>query len=102
MQGSSKSANNQLISSPENKTLFHKSCIVVYSKQKLSRKRKQKLKENDNGDKTGSCNVNLEDEKEGKKIKKKSQEFRNTLGMCFLSVRKKFIKILDRKIVINV
>ena len=73
MQGSSKSANNQLISSPENKTLFHKSCIVVYSKQKLSRKRKQKLKENDNGDKTGSCNVDLEDEKECKNTKKRAK-----------------------------
>lgn len=71
MQGSTESANNQLISFPENKTLFHKSCIVVYNKQKLSRK--QKLKENDNGDKTGSCNVDLEDEKECKNTKKRAK-----------------------------
>ena len=45
----------------ENKTLFHKSCIAVYNKQELSRKRK--LKENESDDKSGSCNMNLEDEK---------------------------------------
>ena len=32
----------------EMKALFHKSCIAVYNKQKLSRIRK--LKENENGD----------------------------------------------------
>lgn len=82
MQGSTKSVNNQLISSPENKTLFHKSCIAVYSKQKLSRK--QKLKGNDNGDKTGSCNVNLEDEKEGKKTKKRAKSSEILWACVFL------------------
>ena len=35
----------------ENKALFQKSCITVYNKQKLSRKRK--LKENENKDEFG-------------------------------------------------
>ena len=39
----------------ENKALCHKSCIAVYNKQKLSRKR------------TGSCNKNLVVKKESRK-----------------------------------
>ena len=79
---------------PENKTLFHKPCIVVYNKQKLSRK--QKLKENDNDDKFGSCNMNLEDRKESKSSQK-SLEIRKSLEMGFICGKK-----TSRKIFINV
>ena len=61
---------------PENKALFHKSCIAAYNKQSW----KQKLKENENGDRSGSCNMNLKIKKRAKK--KKSLEFRKTLKEC--------------------
>ena len=51
---------------PKKKALFHKSCIAVYNKEKLSRKRK--LKENENDDKSGSCNMNLKDKRENKNV----------------------------------
>ena len=51
---------------PENKALFHKSCIAAYNKQSW----KQKLKESENGDRSGSCNMNL---KIKKRVKKKKE-----------------------------
>ena len=50
---------------PENKALFHKSCIAAYNRQSW----KQKLKENENGDRSGSCNMNLKIKKRAKKKK---------------------------------
>ena len=69
----------------ENQTLFHKLHIAVYDKQKLSRKRK--LKENENDNKFGSCNMNLEDKKESKQTQK-SVEFRTKLEMCLFCGKK--------------
>ena len=59
------------------KVLFHKSYIAAYNKQKLSRK--QKLKGNENGDKSDSCTMNLK----MKKRVKTRLEFRKTLEQCF-------------------
>ena len=57
---------------PENNALFHNSWTKLYNKKKET--------ENDNW--TGSCNLNLEDEKESENTQK-SLEFRNNFQMCF-------------------
>ena len=78
---------------PENKALFNKSCIAAYNKQKLSWK--QKLKENENGDKSGSCNMNL-------KIKKRTTKKRAWSSEKLWNSAFSVAKEMSRKIFINV
>ena len=75
---------------PVNKALFHKSCVAVCNKQKLSRKRK--LQKNGKNHKSGGYNMNLEDKEESKNSRK-SLEFRKTLKMFFSVAKKTSLKI---------
>ena len=69
---------------PENKALFHKSCIAAYNKQSW----KQKLKENENGDRSGSCNMNLKIKKRAKK-KKKEPGFQKNFERVYFLLQKR-------------